>query len=112
MTQGDVAWVTLPSGAGRAQAGRRPAIVLQNDETSRKIPTALVVPLTTQKDALRFPGTVLVEPDDQNGLKHPSVALVFQLTTIDQKFIEGRLGTASGSVLASLLAALNDITEM
>jgi mRNA interferase MazF len=112
MRQGDVAWVEFPSGAGRAQAGRRPAVILQNDETSQRIPTVLVVPLTTQKDALRFPGTALIDPDEKNGLKHPSVALVFQLTTIDQQHVQNRLGVLSRSVLETLLEALNGITEM
>lgn len=63
MTLGDVVWVEFPAGAGRAQAGRRPAIIVQGAEASAKLPTLLLIPLTTQQDALRFPGTVLVELD-------------------------------------------------
>lgn len=111
MRQGDVVWVTFPSGAGRAQAGRRPAVIVQNDIASQQLPTVLVIPLTTQKDALRFPGTVLVDPDYENGLKHPSVALAFQLTTIDRKFLEGSVGSLTNSMLKTLLGALNQITE-
>lgn len=111
MSQGDIVWVTFPSGAGRAQAGRRPGVIIQNDDASNQLPTVLVVPLTTQQDALRFPGTILIDPDHQNGLKHPSVALVFQLTTIDQKFVESRVGSVSDPTLASLQSALIEITE-
>ena len=110
MNPGDVHWVEFPAGAGRAQAGRRPAIVVQSDETSRRIPTVLVIPLTTRQDALRFPGTVLVEPDTQNGLKHPSVALVFQLTAIDSKFLGSILGSVSSEVLQSIWIAFDEIT--
>jgi mRNA-degrading endonuclease toxin of MazEF toxin-antitoxin module len=77
---GDVFWLVFPPGAGRAQSGRRPAIVLQDAAVSARLPTVLVLPLTTQQDALRFPGTVLVEADAENGLRRASVALVFQLT--------------------------------
>jgi mRNA interferase MazF len=111
MNQGDVVWVTFPASGGHAQAGRRPAIVVQNDETSKQIPTALVIPLTTQKDALRFPGTVLIDPDHENHLPQPSVALVFQLVAIDQKFLERRQGSVSEKTLDSLLSTLIDITE-
>src|SRR6266852_9254088 len=104
MKQGDIIWVTFPGGAGRAQAGRRPAIVVQNNETSQKLPTVLVIPLTTQKDSLRFPGTILIDPDEHNGLKNSSVALTFQLTAIDQRFLENRLGAVSEFVLDSLLS--------
>lgn len=54
MKVGDICWVEFPSGAGRAQAGRRPAILLQSANLP-SLPTALMVPLTTQVDALRIP---------------------------------------------------------
>ena len=65
MNVGDLYWVELPSRGGRAQAGRRPAIIAQRPST---LPTILIVPLTSQLDALRFPGTVLVEASKENGL--------------------------------------------
>lgn len=53
MTVGDLYWVELPVRGGRAQAGRCPAIILQTVST---LPTTLLVPLTSQLDALRaFP---------------------------------------------------------
>jgi mRNA-degrading endonuclease toxin of MazEF toxin-antitoxin module len=110
MTRGNVYWIKFPSGSGRAQAGRRPAVIVQNDDASKEIPTVLVVPLTTQQDALRFPGTVLIDPDNENGLRQRSVALVFQMTAVDQQFLESRLGTVSESVMASLLSSLEEIT--
>jgi mRNA-degrading endonuclease toxin of MazEF toxin-antitoxin module len=85
--------------------------ILQGAETSLRIPTVLAVPLTTQKDALRFPGTVLVEPDKDNGLRHPSVALVFQLTAIDRKFLSTRIGQASETTLTAIRAAFDALAE-
>ncbi len=75
MNVGEIFWVEFPARGGRAQAGRRPAIIVQKGKT---LPTVLLVPLTTQQDALRFSGTILVEPDANNYLRQPSVALVFQ----------------------------------
>ena len=66
MKTGEVFWVDLPARGGHAQLGRRPAIVLQTSEASSVLPTVLLIPLTTQLDALRFPGTLLVEPDPSN----------------------------------------------
>ena len=37
------------------------------------------MPLTSKLATLRFPATVLIQPDAQNGLSVPSVALVFQM---------------------------------
>ena len=104
MTAGDLYWVELPVRGGRAQAGRRPAIILQAVST---LPTTLLVPLTTQLDALRFPGTILVEPDQENGLRRPSVALVFQLTAVDSRFVRDRLGNVSNRVLQEIFSALD-----
>ncbi len=92
MNVGEIFWVEFPARGGRAQTGRRPAIVVQKDKT---LPTILLIPLTTQQDALRFAGTILIEPDANNHLRQPSVALVFQLTVIDKNFIKGKFGTIS-----------------
>ena len=56
MNIGDIFWVRFPGGAGHAQAGRRPAIVLQSAAASAALSTVLMVPLTTQLNATRFPG--------------------------------------------------------
>ena len=111
MKAGDVYWVDFPSRGGREQAGRRPAIILQGVMASAVLPTVLCVPLTSQIDAMRFPGTVLVEADAANGLRRPSVALVFQLTAIDRRHISSSLGTVSPSIMASIWQALDELGE-
>jgi mRNA-degrading endonuclease toxin of MazEF toxin-antitoxin module len=108
---GDVYWVEFPAGAGRAQAGRRPAIIAQGERASSRLPTVLLIPLTTQLDALRFPGTVLIETDAENGLRRASVALVFQLTVLDRRLMGERLGQISNDVLQNIWSALDEITE-
>ena len=110
MNVGDVYWVELPARGGHAQAGRRPAIIVQSDARDASLPTALLVPLTTQLDALRFPGTVLVEADAQNGLRRASVALVFQLSGVDRRFIASRLGEIAEATLRQLWTALDELT--
>lgn len=104
MTVVDLYWVELPARGGRAQTGRRPAIILQKVST---LPTTLLIPLTTQLDALRFSGTPLVEPDQENGLRRPSVALVFQLTAVDSRFVTDKLGKLSEQVLEEIFSALD-----
>ncbi|MFS8084488.1 MAG: type II toxin-antitoxin system PemK/MazF family toxin [Acidobacteriota bacterium] len=109
MTVGEVCWVELVSTGGHAQKGRRPAIILQSQKISARIPTVLVVPLTSQLDALRFPGTVLVEAGAENGLRRASVALVFQLTAIDQRFLRDRLGIVSQTLVNEIFSALDEL---
>ena len=110
MNPADLYWVEFPLRGGHAQAGRRPAIVVQSAGATAKLPTILLVPLTTQLDALRFPGTALVEATTENGLKRPSVALVFQLTAVDRQFVGQRLGSFSKPAIEAVWLALDDIT--
>ena len=110
MIVGEIRWVDLPPRGGHAQSGQRPAIVVQSERSATRIPTVLVVPLTSSLDALRFPGTVLLESDAQNGLRRSSVALVFQLTAIDRRLLTNRLGNVSSKVLDEILLALDELT--
>ena len=111
MTTGDVHWVNLPGLGGHTQQGRRPSIVLQSMAATSKLPTIIVIPLTSQLSALRFPRTTLITANDQNGLTQDSVALVFQLTAVDKTLLAERLGAVSKPVMQSLWTAFDDITE-
>jgi mRNA-degrading endonuclease toxin of MazEF toxin-antitoxin module len=79
MNVGDGYWVDFPARGGHERAGRRPAIVAQTISASDRLPTVLMIPLTTRLDALRFPGTVAIDPDETNGLRQTCVAIAFQL---------------------------------
>src|SRR5579884_431112 len=111
MNVGDVYWVEFPTQGGHTQAGRRPAIIVQEREASSRVPTILIIPLTSQLDALRFPGTVLVEADADNGLRRASVALVFQLTVVDRRVLGSRLGKVSNTVMDAIWRAFDEITD-
>jgi mRNA interferase MazF len=110
MNLGDVFWVEFPPQGGHGQAGRRPAIVAQVASASESLPTVLMIPLTTQIAALRFPGTVMVDADQENGLRRPSVALVFQLTVVDQRVVGPRMGRISETVLQSIWDELDRLS--
>jgi mRNA-degrading endonuclease toxin of MazEF toxin-antitoxin module len=99
MKVGENFWTRLGSRGGREQTGRRPGIILQKDVT---LPTVLLIPLTTQQNALRFNGTVLIEPDSENNLPQLSVALVFQLTAIDKNSLETKIGEISKQNLEAI----------
>jgi len=103
VTLGEIRWVDLAPRGGHGQRGRRPAIIVRSQVFSDGIPTVLVIPLTSQLDALRSPATVLVEADVKNGLRHASVALVFQLTALDHRYLSDRLGNISTKILEEIL---------
>ena len=105
MNHGDVYWVELPDRGGREQRGRRPAIIWQDASAYPRLPTVLVIPLSSQQDALRFGATVLIQPTATNGLTVDSVALVFQLGACDVR----RIGQPLGRLDAADLAKVRDI---
>jgi len=103
---GEVRWIDLPARGGRAQAGRRPAIIMQSISS---FPTSLIVLLTSQLDTLRFAGAALVEADARNEMRCASVALVCQLTAVDNHSIAGRLGTVSSEMLKGIWIAFDTL---
>jgi mRNA interferase MazF len=107
---GDLHWVDLPAVNGREQGGRRPAVVLQDDDYGGNLPVVLVVPLTTARAAMRFAGTTLIRPTAENGLRQASVALVFQLRAIARGRIQERIGTVSAEVLNAMFEELGKLT--
>src|SRR5215475_1633220 len=106
---GDIHWVDLPAANGREQRGRRPAVVLQDDDYGGNLPVVLVVPLTTARAAMRFAGTTLIRPTAENGLRQASVALVFQLRAIDRRRIQEQIGSIGETVLREVLAELDKL---
>jgi mRNA interferase MazF len=108
--RGEVWRVNFPSVPGHAQAGVRPAVLVQDDQATAALTTVLVVPLTGAQAAARFPGTLVVQPDGQNGLTVPSVALVFQLIAVDQRYCLQRLGVLDAATLDQIFTELDKLT--
>lgn len=102
MSVGDIHWVELPNVGGREQAGRRPAIVLQDDAYAGSLPTTIVVPLSSAMSALRFPGTARINATHASGLRTDSVALVFQIRAIDRARIAEKIGVIADHELLEI----------
>jgi mRNA-degrading endonuclease toxin of MazEF toxin-antitoxin module len=97
----DIVWADLPDRGGREQRGRRPVVIWQ-DTAHFRLPTALIIPLTSQLNTLNFAGTALIRPTPANGLTIDSVALVFQLGACDVRRLGGQLGHLDDPDLAQL----------
>jgi mRNA interferase MazF len=81
--RGDIFLANLDPTVGVEQAGTRPVLVVQCDLANERIPTATVVPLTSNLRAGRFLFTVTV-PTTESGLPRDSVVLVFHIRTLDK----------------------------
>ncbi len=88
MEKGEIWLVNLPIKGGKEQFGFRPSIILADTKTD----LALVIPLTSNLQALRFPYTLLIKKSKFNGLELDSVALLFQITAVDRTYFRNKIG--------------------
>jgi|ERR1051325_741469 mRNA-degrading endonuclease toxin of MazEF toxin-antitoxin module len=110
MKRGEVWRVRMPTVPGHTQAGERPAIIVQDGSFNLALPTVLIVPFTSTKRTTRFPGTLLVQPDQNNGLSLASVALVFQISALDKRNCLQRLGELDAATLDQIWVVLDQLT--
>jgi mRNA interferase MazF len=108
MQDGDVYFVEIPLSGGHEQAGLRPAIIVQASGLE-KLPTVLIIPLTSKLKGADFPFTFLIEPDQINNLDVTSVALVFQLRAIDKRRLKNKIGQIGREKVVILKKMLKDI---
>ena len=95
--QGDVYWVQFGSPKDSGPAGKRPAVVIQNDLLNRSnIRTTVVVLITSNLKLAAVPGNVRLNKGAAN-LPKPSVAVVSQIATIDKSRLLEKIGTLDRS---------------
>ena len=98
----------LPSANGHEQGGIRPVVIL----AETKVNIAIVVPFTSNLQALRFPSTVETKPTAGNGLNGVSVALVFQIRAIDKKRLKNKIGILESSALNLVDSMLKELLDI
>jgi mRNA interferase MazF len=74
---------------GSEQAGRRPVLVISREELNQLLPVVNVIPLTSRKSAARtiYPNEALL-PAGSAGLSMDSIALCYQIRTLDKSRLE------------------------
>lgn len=93
------------AGVGHEQYGQRPAILVADTKTG----IAIVIPLTTNLEALRFPFTLAILPDGQNNLRQKSVALIFHIRAIDKSRITKIIGKINKNFLKKINKILKEM---
>jgi len=115
MDRGNVVRVQLPRPAGKAgreQFGTRPAIVIQEDTATANLSTVVIIPLTSNRSAARFSGSLVVQPSDTNGLSTVSVALTQQIRAIDKSRVEAVIGSLSTEEMNRVDVALRRLLSL
>jgi len=99
VVRGDLWWADLSEPRGSEPALRRPVLVLQADSFNRsRIQTVVVISITTNLRLSAAPGNVLCRPRG-TGLREASVVNVTQVSTLDRRFLDQRIGRLSAGSL-------------
>jgi mRNA interferase MazF len=101
--RGEVWLVNWNPARGSEQAGRRPALVIQNDIGNEKAPTTIVAAISSSVKV--YPMIVQINPPE-GGLDHPSIIKTNQILTISNERLEKRLGRISGDSLIEVDRAI------
>jgi mRNA interferase MazF len=99
---------------GSEQAGKRPVLVISQERINQLLPVVNVIPLTSRKSASRviYPNEVLL-PAGVAGLRMDSIALCYQIHTLDKSQLERDLGElVDASLRQEILEAIRFQLEM
>ena len=106
--RGEVWLVNWNPARGSEQAGRRPALVIQNDIGNEMAPTTIVAAISSSVKV--FPMNVKINPPE-GGLDLPSIIKTSQILTVAKERLEKRLGRIStkkmGDVNRAIKLSLN-----
>jgi mRNA interferase MazF len=99
---------------GSEQAGKRPVIVISREEINQLLPVVNIIPITSRKSEKRviYPNEAFL-PSSVTGLKRDSIALCYQIRTLDKVRLETDLGELTNPLIrADILNALQFQLEM
>jgi mRNA interferase MazF len=101
--QGDIFWVRFGPASDSGPAGKRPAIVIQNDLLNgSNIRTTVVVLVTSNLKLAAVPGNVRLRKGSGN-MPKPSVVVVSQMATVDKTRLLEKIGTLDKATTEEIL---------
>ena len=101
--RGEIWLVNWNPGRGSEQAGKRPALVIQNDIGNEKASTTIVAAISSKVKI--YPMNVLIEPPE-GGLDRPSIVKTSQILTVAKERLETCFGRLSPSVMKDVDQAI------
>ena len=101
--QGDIFWVRFGKAKNSGPAGKRPAIVIQNDLLNKSdIRTTVVTLLTSNTRLSKIPWNVTLKKGSGN-LPKTSVVVVSQMATVDKGRLLSKIGTVGKDSLEQII---------
>jgi len=98
MKKGEIRTIDLPGSYGTDQKGMRPSVIIAQADAN----IVIVIPFTSNVQALRYKNTLLIEPSLRNGLTVESIALIFQNRAVDKHRILNKIGELEEDYLTEI----------
>lgn len=109
MTRGEIWWVDFGLAYGSMPQGRRPAVIVQNDNfNASRILTTVVIPLTTNTLLAEHKDNILLKMSDTK-LSKDSVVLTPQVGIVDKSCLVEKVSKLSPSIMLEISHALGDL---
>jgi mRNA interferase MazF len=101
--RGEVWLVNWNPAGGSEQAGKRPALVIQNDIGNEKASTTIVAAISGSVKI--YPMNVKIDPPE-GGLERYSIVKTSQILTVSKERLEKRLGQISAKKMEEINRAI------
>lgn len=95
---GDIYFVDCDPSVGHEYKGKRPALVIQQEEISQYSTVVTVMMMTSKLDQLRH-DDILIQKDGKNRLDKASVIKVWHIKSFDKQRFHFRIGCAGSPVI-------------
>ena len=112
MTRGEIWWVDFGLAFGSMTMGRRPALIVQNDNfNASKIATTVVLPLTTNTLLAEHKDNLLL-PKKITKLQQDSVVHTPQIGAIDKECLVEKVSKLPADIMLEVSQALKDFLSV
>lgn len=110
--RGELYWLDWNPARGSEQAGRRPALVIQENPASSNsnYPLTIVAAVSTQGRAIA--SHVPIAPSASNGLASPSFVKCEQIQTVSKARLMQRIGVLEAADMSRVDAALKKVLAL
>lgn len=108
---GDIVWVEFSPSVGHEYKSKRPAIVIQSREQSKKSNLITIIPLTSKTSNVTG-DDIVIPVDSINSLRTDSIAKVYCITSFDYSRLEKKMGRIGSKYTAEIKGYLKRHFDM
>ena len=107
MKQGEIWYADLNPIKGSEQAGLRPVVIVSGNLANTYLQTVICCPVTTK--VKNYKGNLVLQPNQHNGLTHPSEVLTIHIRSISKQRLLRQIGSITTEQLQQIKNSFDDV---